>query len=747
MPDTGFLALVHNASLLLAMVLVYDLVTTRWSADASRVRQVPVGLVLGGIGVAVMLSSWTLEPGIVFDTRSILLGVTGLFFGTIPTVVAMAVTAAFRIWMGGAATVTGVSVIVASGSIGLLWRYRRRARLADLGWTELYVLGIAVHLAMLGLMFLLPWASALRVLSRIALPVLLIYPAATAALGLLLSNRLKRDRSAEALRESEERLRATFYGIGDGVIATDAQGRITRLNRAAEVLVGCTEAEAAGRPARDVLRLLDETTRANASDPIGKVLGRKAAEVHPTRTVLAVREGAERPIRASVSPVFGCDGGVAGSVAILHDQTAERAREAASRERESLFRAVFDQSAVGVAQVDTATGRFLRTNQRYADLLGYTRQELANLGFRDVTPLEDLSLDLQRGEDLMAGRIREYLADKRYVRKDGSIVWVTLAVSPMWAPGEPPTTNISMVLDVTQRKMAEERARAAQTETGRLLVEADRSRQALLSVVEDQRETEAALRRSEGMFRQLNAELERRVSERTAQLEDANKELEAFSYSVSHDLRAPLRAIDGFSRMIVEDHSESLDSEGRRLLSVVSANARRMSQLIDDLLRLSRLGRSEMRLTSVDMSALVRTAFEEVVGDRSARDRIELRVGELPGVEGDPALLRQVWINLLSNAVKFSASREQAVLEVEGALGSGGAVYSVKDNGAGFNMAHAGKLFGVFQRLHGPTEFEGTGVGLALVKRIVLRHGGRVWAEGAVGQGATFSFSLPGKGH
>ncbi len=743
MIDSGILALVHNASLLLAMALVYDLATTRVKADLSRLQQMLVGLVLGGIGVAVMLSSWHLEPGIVFDTRSILLGVSGLYFGTIPTVVAMGVTAAFRIWMGGAATVTGVSVIVASGSIGLLWRRRRRAHLADLGWAELYGLGISVHLAMLALMFLLPWTSALRVLSHITLPVLLIYPFATAALGLLLSNRLRRERSAGALRESEERLRATFYGIGDGVVATDAQGRITRLNRAAEALTGWTEAEAAGRPTGEVLRLLDEATREAASDPIGKVLGRRAAEVLGTRTVLAVREGSERPIRASVSPVFGCDGGIAGSVAILRDQTADRAREAASREKESLFRAVFDQAVVGVAQVDTVTGRFLRTNQRYADILGYTREELANLGFPDVTHPDDLPRDLKRGEELMAGLIGEYSADKRYVRKDGSVVWVSLAVSPMWAPGEPPTTNISMVLDITEKKRAEEEARAAQAKMSRLLVEADRSRQALLSVVEDQRAADAALRQSEQRYRELSVQLEKRVLERTAQLEEANRELEAFSYSVSHDLRAPLRAIDGFSRMVAEDYAEKVDSEGRRLLGVVSASARRMSQLIDDLLRLSRLGRSEIRLTSVDMAALARTAFEEVVGDPRARERVDFRVGALPRVEGDPALLRQVWINLLSNAVKFSAVRERAVVEVEGRVEGDAAVFSVKDDGAGFNPAYSGKLFGVFQRLHGPSEFEGTGVGLALVKRIVVRHGGRVWAEGAVGQGATFSFSLP----
>jgi PAS domain S-box-containing protein len=237
---------------------------------------------------------------------------------------------------------------------------------------------------------------------------------------------------------------------------------------------------------------------------------------------------------------------------------------------------------------------------------------------------------------------------------------------------------------------------------------------------------------------QLNAELELRVKERTA-------ELEAFSYSVSHDLRAPLRAIEGFSSMVVRDHSEHLDVEGQRLLGVVRKNALRMSALIDDLLLFARAGRSEVRRGRCDMNAIAQSAFEEVVADPEARARIDFRLGELPEVEGDVSLLRQVWINLLSNAVKFSALVLEPMIKIEGAVEGDFAVYRVSENGVGFDMAHADKLFGVFQRLHGMTEFEGTGIGLALVRRIVIRHGGRVWAKGAIGQGATFSFTLPVK--
>ena len=241
---------------------------------------------------------------------------------------------------------------------------------------------------------------------------------------------------------------------------------------------------------------------------------------------------------------------------------------------------------------------------------------------------------------------------------------------------------------------------------------------------------------------QLNTELERRVAERTAQLEAANKEIESFSYSVSHDLRAPLRAIDGFAHMLKEDYSERLDDEGRRLLGVVRDRTQRMGELIDDLLLFSRLGRSPIATTRIDMEALVRGVLEEVdAAGAGPRPRIE--IGTLPAALGDAALIRQVWMNLLSNAVKFSRKREDPLIVVSASDAEGEQVYCVRDNGAGFDMAYYDKLFGVFQRLHAPDAFPGTGVGLAIVQRVVLRHGGRVWAESRVGEGAAFYFSLP----
>ena len=249
----------------------------------------------------------------------------------------------------------------------------------------------------------------------------------------------------------------------------------------------------------------------------------------------------------------------------------------------------------------------------------------------------------------------------------------------------------------------------------------------------------------ENELREQKLFTEQRVIERTTQLEAANRELEAFAYSVSHDLRAPLRAIDGYTRILIEDYEASLDAEGKRVCGVVQDEARRMGELIDDLLALSRLGRAEMQISKINMETLAHTVFQELTTPED-RERIDFHVSPLPSAQGDSNLIHQVWTNLLSNAIKFSSKRPRAIIQVTANQTAEEVIYAVNDNGAGFEMQYADKLFGVFQRLHSEREFPGTGVGLATAKRIIHRHDGRVWGESQGSQGATFYFSLPKKG-
>ena len=252
--------------------------------------------------------------------------------------------------------------------------------------------------------------------------------------------------------------------------------------------------------------------------------------------------------------------------------------------------------------------------------------------------------------------------------------------------------------------------------------------------VEDQRAAEKGLRT-------LNAELEERVALRTAQLETANKDLEGFSYSVSHDLRAPIRAIGGFCTLLTKDHLHQLDAEAQRKLGVIKSEAERMGALIDDLLAFSRLGRKALQPAPIDMQELANGAYKRLINGHT--HPIDFRIGMLPRATADRSLIEQVWVNLLSNAIKFSGKKDAPVVEVGAIAEEREYVYFVRDNGAGFDPRYQEKLFGVFQRLHHNDEFPGTGVGLALVHRIVTRHGGRVWADARLGEGATFHFTLP----
>lgn len=288
--------------------------------------------------------------------------------------------------------------------------------------------------------------------------------------------------------------------------------------------------------------------------------------------------------------------------------------------------------------------------------------------------------------------------EQRWKRLDGTPVDVEVAAAPLIYAGKPAVQVIAH--DITERKRAEQE------------------------------------------IRRLNADLEKRVQVRTAELEAANKELEAFSYSVSHDLRAPLRHIEGFVEILISTKAPGLDEESNQYLETIAGSAKQMGRLIDDLLTFSRTARAEVNRTAVALNDLAHTVIREVKPEAGER-HIEWIVADLPEVDADPALLRQVLVNLVSNALKYTRTRPLARIEIGTRRERTEEIIFVRDNGVGFDMRYAHKLFGVFQRLHRAADFEGTGVGLANVRRIVARHGGRTWAEGEVDKGATFSFSLP----
>ena len=502
----------------------------------------------------------------------------------------------------------------------------------------------------------------------------------------------QRAASEAAVRENQQKYRGIFMGAPEGVWLTGPDRRTVEVNPRLCAMLGYSPEEMNGRlPAEFSDDRNNDWLRAHW--PLIRNQPERSYEI-----ALRHKDGHNVPVNISAASLRNDDGSMRGSLAFVTDLTERKRVEQALRSSEHRYRSMFAGAPEGVWLVGPDQ-RTLEVNQRVCEMLGYAPEEMLGRSPLDFTDDPNRSIIEQARQVVPAPPARSYEVALRH--KDGHNVAVHLNAANLYGDDGASIGVLTFVTDLTARKR----------------IEAD--------------------------LRRLNEELEQRVEQRTHALQVANRELESFSYSVSHDLRAPLRAISGFSRLIESDHAGQMDEHGKMLLQRVGAAAERMGQLIEDLLKLSRISRQEMQTGPVDLSALARSVAEELqAGEPERRTRIQWEIA--PGVQvvGDAGLLRVALQNLLGNAWKYSSKRDAARIEFGSAEKDGRPVYFVRDTGAGFDMAYANKLFGAFQRLHAADDFPGTGIGLATVARIIHRHGGEVWAEGKVNEGASFYFSL-----
>ena len=538
----------------------------------------------------------------------------------------------------------------------------------------------------------------------------------------------KRIAEIEALASDQQeqqirRLATVVRDSNDAIMLKDFEGRITAWNHGAKMMYGYSEKEALQM---NVRQLIPPDKEAERADIVRRLIA--GEKVHPFETRRVTKNGRILDVWLTVTKVLDDAGKPIGIASTERDITERKKAEAELRETAEYLQNLIDYANAPIVVWDPQF-KITRFNHAFEKLTGRSTAKMLGKQLEILFPSAQTKASMELIRRTRTGERME-VVELAIQHVDGSVYTVLWNSATLFSKdGRAPVATIAQGQDITELK--------------RTLEKIENKNKELIFQNEEKEKRAAELAIANKEIKKLNEELEERVRQRTALLTAAMKESEAFSYSVSHDLKAPLRAMSGFASILSEDYAPKLDDEGRRVVDVIKSNAGIMARLIDDLLALSHLGRQAMKIADIDMTELARGVCKELQDSLPHDRRIEVTVKALPNARADHVLVKQVFINLIGNAMKFTSHKDKAVIEIGGYDEDREHVYYVKDNGAGFDMKYADDLFGVFQRLHAQEEFSGNGIGLAIVNRAIHRHGGTVRAEAEVDKGAAFYFTLP----
>lgn len=852
MKDSIILGLLQNVAMLLTFTMLYDYFWTKTGEPNKWYLKILAGFVIGGIGIVLMLSPWTLYPGLVFDTRSILLIGSGLFFGTIPTIIAIIITSIYRILMGGDGIWMGVAVVVSSGLISIAWRHLRKYFKIKNNAVEFFLIGVLVHIVMLACTMFLPEESALITFKKILWPVILIFPIGTMLLGSLMHRQAKKSLMQKTLDDSEGRWKFALEGSGDGVWDWNAITNEVFFSRQWKAILGYEDHEI-----ENVLHEWDTRLYPEDRDKAYKDLNNHLngeTDIYVNEHRLRCKNGSYKWIldRGKVID-WSAESKPIRVIGTLTDISERKKNEETIKKNVIRNQKILDSAMDGFWIVDKK-GSIIEINEIYSKLSGYSKQELLKMKVYDLEANDDKQNVNQRIEKLIQDgggkfesvhkkknddlwhvevnvkyldineglfvtfihditqrkldekKIKESEEKYRLLAENQNDLLIKISPEKTLSYANPNycatfgvkeheilgktflplihnddveivTKSLATLVKPPYKTYHEERAKTVDgwrwfgwsvkanldksknitemiavgrdiTEQKEIEIELAKYRENLEGIVKERTQSveEQSLKLKESqtallyLLEDVNESSEKlRIT--NDQLEMVNKEMEAFSYSVSHDLRAPLTRLDGFSTALVDLYKDKLDDKGKHYLSRIKASSKKMEQLIEDLLSLSRISRQEILKSVVNISAIADKILKDLRKVEPQR-KVIVKIEKSIEIFCDSKLITILLQNILSNAWKFTSKNTESIFEIGTKNIDNKMEVFIKDNGVGFNMKYLDKVFLPFQRLHTESEFEGTGIGMATVHRIVKRHDAEITVESKIGEGTIFYLSF-----